>query len=139
MNTEPHQPIVSAVVGMVEYQGAVLVAERKKGSVLEGMLELPGGKIETSETALYALTRELEEEINIRVLKASFWFQEICHYPHGTVYLDLWKVEHFEGTPEGREGQKLLWCTPTLLQQWIEQNAPFIPITRKALELWWGY
>ena len=55
----------------------VLCVSRKEDHNSYG---LPGGKIESEETYLSALVRELEEEINISVNphKCSFGFQAIC-------------------------------------------------------------
>ena len=63
--------MVLVVAGVVfERRGGkdvVLVTQRKKGAHLEGLWELPGGKLEEGEDPRDALVRELREELGIEV------------------------------------------------------------------------
>jgi 8-oxo-dGTP diphosphatase len=56
--------IVTAAV--VERDGKVLVARRRKGLIAEGLWEFPGGKLEEGEDPRRGLERELEEELGVR-------------------------------------------------------------------------
>lgn len=55
--------IVTAAV--VERDGKVLVARRRKGLVAEGLWEFPGGKLEPGEDPRRGLERELAEELGV--------------------------------------------------------------------------
>ena len=57
--------LVSAAILMEE--GHVLITQRKKGTHLEDLWEFPGGKVDPGEDPRAALTRELDEELGIRV------------------------------------------------------------------------
>ena len=50
---------------VIERDGKVLVARRKKGLVAGGLWEFPGGKLEEGEDPRRGLERELEEELGV--------------------------------------------------------------------------
>ena len=50
-----------------EGRSVVLVTQRKAGAHLEGLWELPGGKVDPDEDPRAALARELDEELGIAV------------------------------------------------------------------------
>jgi 8-oxo-dGTP diphosphatase len=62
------QGIKRFVAAAVVLSGSkVLVLERQKGDFMEGMYELPSGKLEDSELPSTALQRELEEETGLKL------------------------------------------------------------------------
>ncbi len=75
-----------------------------------GLWEYPGGKVEAGETALTALSRELEEELAITPIKTSP-LSVIKHtYSEKTVELHFFVVETFSGQPTAMEHQVFEWC-----------------------------
>jgi len=52
---------------VIEENGKVLIARRKKGDRCEGRWEFPGGKVERDESPEESLVRELLEELGIGV------------------------------------------------------------------------
>ncbi len=56
---------VVVAAGLVFERGRVLVSRRKAGQHLEGLWELPGGKVEEGEDPRAALARELREELGV--------------------------------------------------------------------------
>jgi len=97
---------------IVRADGQVLLGRRPAGKPWSGWWELPGGKIEPGETVLAALTRELDEEIGIRVTHATTWITFVHAYPTSTVRLHFCRVSSWEGEPHGRENQALCWLPP---------------------------
>jgi len=86
---------------------------RPEGKVMAGYWEFPGGKMEPGETALEALSRELEEELGVTESVGEFW-QTMTHtYAHGHVTLHVFFVDSFTGEPTPLENQELRWTTPT--------------------------
>lgn len=102
--------IVNVVVGILQNNGRVLVAERPEGKPYSGYWEFPGGKIESTEDSLTALRRELKEELGIDVISADHWFTHEHAYPDRTVLLNIWLVGNYQGEPAGKENQRLHWA-----------------------------
>ena len=57
---------------LIEKDGKILIAKRKKGSHLELKWEFPGGKVEQGETPKECLERELREEFGINTKTGKF-------------------------------------------------------------------
>jgi len=112
-----------------QFSGAVLLTTRPAGKPFAGYWEFPGGKIETSETAEQALTRELQEEISIYAEEFHFAWTETHRYPHADVALHFYWVSQWQGIPRPLEGQQLMWITCE--QAW---PYPILPATVPLLE-----
>lgn len=110
---------VRVVAAVVESgRGSILIARRPGHLHQGGKWEFPGGKIESAESAYDALVRELDEELGIRVIKAIPLIQVPYQYPDKYVLLDVWRVQGFEGSARGREGQRVRWITPEQLDDY---------------------
>jgi len=106
--------IIDVAVGIVERpDGTILFGQRPEGKPWSGWWELPGGKLETGETATQALKRELKEELGIIVTESRPWVTRIHHYPTTTVRLAFHRVTAWHGEPRGLESQDLRWLSPT--------------------------
>ena len=90
----------------------MLLAERKPGKDAAGFWELPGGQIEPGETAAQAATRELAEEVGVRVLELAPWRVYEHDFPTKRVRLHWFHVRQWSGEPSGREGQRVAWVDP---------------------------
>ncbi|MEH6590100.1 MAG: 8-oxo-dGTP diphosphatase MutT [Halioglobus sp.] len=110
--------VVHVAVGVIlDDSKRILIARRSVDAHQGGLWEFPGGKVEASETVEQALARELHEELGIDVV-ACQPLLEISHdYGDKQVLLDVWIVESFTGTAEGREGQPLQWVAASQLEQ----------------------
>jgi 8-oxo-dGTP diphosphatase len=91
---------VIVVAGVLFEQGRVLLTQRKKGAHLEGLWELPGGKIDPDEDPRDALVRELREELGIAAdvgapLEITSW-----RYPEKRVLLLFFEVSRKPGSPD---------------------------------------
>lgn len=103
-------PFVHVAVGVVlNDRREVLVALRPEDSHQGGLWEFPGGKVEDGESVEAALARELHEELAIVVQSCTRLLQISHSYSDKSVLLDVWRIERFSGTPEGREGQPIAW------------------------------
>ncbi|UXY54177.1 Nudix family hydrolase [Pseudomonas tohonis] len=91
--------------------GRVLIARRPDDKHQGGLWEFPGGKVEEGEAVQAALSRELEEELGIRVSASRPLIQVHHDYPDKQVLLDVWEVTAFDGEPHGVEGQPLAWAS----------------------------
>jgi len=100
---------------LIDTSGNVLLAQRTDGRHMAGAWEFPGGKIAAGETPLAGLVRELDEELGIKVRYARYLMRYVHAYPDRKVWLYIWKVLRWRGTPSGLEGQPLEWLKPSQL------------------------
>jgi len=70
---------------VIEKDGAVLVARRKKTDRFGGLWEFPGGKLEAGESPEEGLRRELKEELNLETSIGPF----LGGFPYVSRYLDI--------------------------------------------------
>ena len=102
--------LLQVAVGVVRNtDGQVLISLRDECLHQGGLWEFPGGKIEPGETTEQALARELKEELNIDVIKATPLITVKHQYPDLAVQLNVFLVEHFSGDAKSCEGQPFKW------------------------------
>ncbi|WP_006745914.1 (deoxy)nucleoside triphosphate pyrophosphohydrolase [Thioalkalivibrio paradoxus] len=81
----PIKQVVCAVVR--DSAGRVLMARRAPKQHLEGLWELPGGKVEPGESLARALQRELAEELGLNAGVGEEIARTIYHYDRGSIEL----------------------------------------------------
>jgi 8-oxo-dGTP diphosphatase len=107
---------VHVAVGVIrDRQGNILITRRHANSHQGGLWEFPGGKLESGESVVHALRRELEEELAIHLESARALLTIEHDYADKAVLLDVWLVEDYSGQAVGREGQPLRWVAPAAL------------------------
>ena len=110
------RPLIRVAVAIIErtingeYQ--VLFAQRPVGKAYAGFWEFPGGKIETGESVINALIREIDEELGLHIASATLWRSERFSYEHAHVELNFCRSSDWSGEPQGREGQAFSWQSP---------------------------
>lgn len=90
------------VVGALVREGRVLLVHRRPSKrAYPDMWDLPGGVLEADEAELGALTRELHEELGVRVATDST--SHLCRVTAGPAeepaILSAWLVREWQGTP----------------------------------------
>ena len=98
-----------AVAVIKNKTGQILISQRADHVHQAGLWEFPGGKLEADESTRQALSRELTEELAIKVLSAKPLLQIQHQYEDLAVFLDVHTVDDFEGTACGMEGQPIKW------------------------------
>lgn len=93
----------------IQADAPVLLSQRRQGKHLAGYWEFPGGQVDAGESEQAALSRELQEELGIRVHTSTPWCSLTHHYPEKTVMLKLYRVLSWSGVPIGVEGQAIEW------------------------------
>lgn len=93
--------------------GRVLITERCGGGPFNGLWEFPGGKLDSGESAVDALLRELAEELGIEVTASEPFINVQHEYPDLAVDLEFFLVTAWRGEPAGMQGQGLRWLLPS--------------------------
>lgn len=101
-------PTIVVTAAVVCRGEAYLVTRRPRGVHLEGCWEFPGGKCEPGETHPACLTRELHEELGVKVRIGAEIFEVSHDYPDRTVELHFFECE-LEGDPRPLLGQDMRW------------------------------
>jgi 8-oxo-dGTP pyrophosphatase MutT (NUDIX family) len=109
-----HEVVVAALVR----EGRVLLVHRSPNRrAYPGLWDLPGGHIENGESELAALTREMHEELGVRIAADSVI--HLCRFDAGrggeSVLLSAWLVGEWRGTPTNvapDEHDEIRWFRP---------------------------
>ena len=112
--------LTRVVAAVIERGNRVLIAQRPPQKRHGYMWEFPGGKVETTESDLDALQRELSEELGLRVI-STLPAMAALEDP-GSEFLIVFVPVVAEGEPECREHLAILWAS------WYELTAlPLAP------------
>lgn len=102
--------MVNVVVAIVrDAWGRVLLSQRQIHQDFAHHWEFPGGKVESDETMMQALQRELREELAIKVVEAEPLITIPWQYEHKSVCLHAYNIMVWQGEARGVEGQALRW------------------------------
>jgi 8-oxo-dGTP diphosphatase len=115
--------IVEVAVGVIKRDNRVYISKRADDLHQGGKWEFPGGKREANETIDQTLSRELSEEIGIKVIRQSPFMLIEHDYGDKKVRLDVRLVEDFEGEASHQEGQQSQWVSITDLSQFTFPDA----------------
>jgi 8-oxo-dGTP diphosphatase len=111
------EPIL-VTAGVLERDGRVLIARRRRG-VRRGLLwELPGGKVNAGETPEACLARELYEELGITVAVGERLGTSLYRYPDQPVELLAYRAALLAGEPTAFEHEEVRWVTPRELRNY---------------------
>ncbi|MFA0115008.1 8-oxo-dGTP diphosphatase MutT [Vibrio sp. 10N.261.46.E11] len=121
---------IHIVAGIIFNQdkSQVFITKRPDDKHKGGFWEFPGGKVEVGETIEQAMTRELDEEIGIKVTEQSLFEHLEFDYTDKSLKFDFILVTDFEQQPYGKEGQQGEWVSLESLNQYTfpEANVPIL-------------
>jgi 8-oxo-dGTP diphosphatase len=109
----PNRPLLLvAAAALIDNEGRVLLAERPADKNMAGLWEFPGGKVKPGETPEAALVRELKEELDIQTSTGCLWPLAFASHGYEDFHLlmPVFGCRVWQGTPRGKEGQKLAWA-----------------------------
>ncbi|PTQ24904.1 8-oxo-dGTP diphosphatase MutT, partial [Vibrio sp. 10N.286.46.E10] len=111
---------IHIVAGIIFNQdkSQVFITKRPDDKHKGGFWEFPGGKVEVGETIEQAMTRELDEEIGIKVTEQSLFEHLEFDYTDKSLKFDFILVTDFEEQPYGKEGQQGEWVSLESLNQY---------------------
>jgi 8-oxo-dGTP diphosphatase len=110
------RPPLLVSAGVIQRDGRLLIAQRRKTDRHPLKWEFPGGKVEHGETPQQALVRELKEELYIDAEAGSELARYEHDYPSGSrVHLLFFAVRKFSGEPQAQVFAQLVWVEPPAL------------------------
>ena len=101
--------MIHVTAALIERDGKMLIAQRRRGEYLELKWELPGGKVEDGETPEECLRREMAEEFMVNVEVGDFMGSIIHSYSDLTVCLMAYRVELLSEVSVMNNHEKVLW------------------------------
>jgi 8-oxo-dGTP diphosphatase len=119
------QKVAAAVI---EKDGKILIARRKRGASQAGKWEFPGGKLETGETPEACLRRELREELGIETEVGAFLCSRRFEYRHMAVELLFYRTSYISGEIALHEHDRVEWVPPDMLTEFdfLEADKPVL-------------
>ena len=107
-NIGNHQ-FIEVSAALIFRNGKLLIAQRQVNAHLGGLWEFPGGKREAGETFEQCLTREIQEELGVKISVGEL-FETITHsYPEKTVHLKFFICRLVEGEPKPLDSAAIQW------------------------------
>jgi len=123
------KPIVQVVGGvLINSNHQILACRRAPDQVMAGYWEFPGGKVDTGESNIQALKRELDEELGIHIDSASP-IDSITH-DYGSMFVNIaffsCPVDESELTPLVHD--EFLWVSEdeAVSLNWLPADVEFI-------------
>ena len=117
-------PHLQVAVGILsDADGRLFMQKRQPKGMLGGMWELPGGKIESSESPQQACLRELKEETGVTVSVGEQVARVEHAYSHFRITLWAFLCRVLEGEPVSQKGLLTEWVEPDALEQYAIPRA----------------
>ncbi|MCR8557902.1 (deoxy)nucleoside triphosphate pyrophosphohydrolase [Mucilaginibacter sp. BJC16-A38] len=113
---------------IIDDQNRVFAAQRSSTMGLPLKWELPGGKIESGETAEACLVREIHEELNIEIEIVTGLNANVHDYPSITIKLIPFICKHLKGEILLKEHADFKWLTKKELLDldWAAADVPIL-------------
>lgn len=126
-------PNLIVVAGALIEDGALLVAQRNRPPELAGLWELPGGKVAPGESDESALTRELHEELGVRVTVGHRIGGDVAL--SATTSLRAYAVVRADGELTPHDHRALRWVRAGELDElpWVPADRAWLPDLARAL------
>ena len=121
--------MLMVVAGVMERNGLVLIAQRKRTGQHPLKWEFPGGKVEPGEGPEAALARELEEELGIRAQVSDQIARYEYQYPdRAPILLLFYRVMEFSGEPKNLDFEQIVWVPRGQLRDhdFLDGDAEFL-------------
>lgn len=125
------KPITYAsAAAIIDTDNRILINKRPEGKFMAGYWEFPGGKVETNETPIEALSRELKEELSITICKSCFSPVSFLSFERENDYLILYFYagRKWDGIVAPNDAQTLKWVNYPQLKEF-----DFLPLNNSLI------
>lgn len=112
------RPRIVVVAGLVMRDGQVLIAQRTSAQSMPLKWEFPGGKVESGESPVDALMRELREELAIEVTVGRVWDVLFHAYPTFDLVMIVYPCRLVAGEPVPVQVAAVAWAAPERVRDW---------------------
>lgn len=104
--------VIVAAAALIDHDGRVLLAKRANDSIMGGLWEYPGGKVEAGETPEEALLRELFEELAIETWDSCLAPLTFASHSYQDFHLlmPLYACRKWVGIPTCKVHSELQWA-----------------------------
>lgn len=99
---------IDVVAAVIITDNGILATQRKHGEFRDKW-EFPGGKVEPGETPEEALTREIQEELELEIRIGSFIDTVDYAYPDFSIRLHVYVCSVVSGVLNLKEHKSLMW------------------------------
>jgi 8-oxo-dGTP diphosphatase len=126
--------IIKVTAAILEKDGRIIIAQRKRSDHLSGKWEFPGGKIEPGETPEACLARELKEEFEIDVAVGNHLGSTVYHYHHISIELMVYQASWVGGTITMNDHNAYRWVSVDQLTEFdfAPADIPFVDMLRRG-------
>ncbi|MFS8797650.1 A/G-specific adenine glycosylase [Synechococcus sp. R65.1] len=113
----PLRPHKQIAVAIVLRENEILIDRRPESSMLSGLWEFPGGKIEPGETPAECVVREVKEEVGIDIAVVAPLATVEHAYTHFTITLMAFICRYLGGEAQPLQCSEVRWVKPAELSQ----------------------
>ncbi|MBN2452891.1 MAG: (deoxy)nucleoside triphosphate pyrophosphohydrolase [Candidatus Omnitrophica bacterium] len=107
---------LTVTAAVIEKDGKILIAKRRKGDRHGGRWEFPGGKLNTGESPEDCLRREIKEELGVDIEIGEFVCKSAFRYMLVPLELLVYRARHISGTFRPLDHDELKWVYPSELK-----------------------
>lgn len=100
--------------GILEENGLILLAQRKRDDAYGFKWEFPGGKLDEGETGEECIVRELKEELGIDVEVLSFFGK----YTEDDLVILYYRIKWVSGEITLNDHEEIQWVSPDRLESY---------------------
>ena len=124
---------IEVVAAVIMKDKQVLATQRGYGD-LQGRWEFPGGKIEAGEDHTTALSREIQEELDVSIVVGEFLTTVEYNYPNFHLIMHAYQCE-LKGEFHLQEHSEARWLTKETLYDvdWLEADLPIVECVGKLI------
>lgn len=126
---------IHVVAAIIEDGGRVFATQRGYGEFKDGW-EFPGGKIESGETPVQALKREIEEELDTEIIVGDLLTTVEYDYPAFHLSMQCFICSVASGNLTLKEHEAAKWLTQDQLDSvdWLPADAKVIEVYKRRTE-----